>query len=30
MKTFRDLYIHLNGMNIDIFTQKLVGDSGFQ
>lgn len=29
MKTFRDLGIYLNGMNIDILPQKLVGDSGF-
>lgn len=30
MKTFRDLYIHLNGMNLNVFTQILFGDSGFQ
>lgn len=29
MKTFRDLGIYLNGMNIDISPQKLVRDSGF-
>ncbi len=30
MKTFHDLYIRLNGMNFDIFTQILFGDSAFQ
>jgi hypothetical protein len=30
MKTLRDLGIHWNSMNLDIFTQKLVGDSGFK
>ncbi len=30
MKIFRDLGIYLNGMNIDILSPKLVGDSGFQ
>lgn len=30
MKTFRDLYIHLNDMSLDVFTQKIVGNSRFQ